>query len=119
MGIKPSSASWSTSPLDDCLDKLGVCEEEVTECRFRVEALEAANVLMQHPVVLIGLAMVLAALLLLTARLLPSSPSARVWRLLTAASAVPAAWRGRPLTWRWPPVAWRPGLHLSSLSWTG
>ena len=35
------------------------------ECRVRVEALEAANNLLQHPAVLIGLAVVLAALVLL------------------------------------------------------
>jgi hypothetical protein len=64
MGNKHSAAAsaWSSSPVDDCLDRLGVCEEEVTECRFRVEALEAANVLLQHPVILIGLAVALAGL---------------------------------------------------------
>jgi len=62
MGIKHSAAAWSSSPVDDCLDKLGICEEEVTECRVRVEALEAANNLLQHPVILIGLAVCLAIL---------------------------------------------------------
>ena len=62
MGSKASASAWSASPVDDCLDKLGICEEEVTECRVRVEALEAANNLLQHPAILIGLAVVLAAL---------------------------------------------------------
>jgi len=65
MGNKASASAWSSSPVDDCLDKLGVCEEEVVECRVRVEALEAANTLLQHPAVLTGLAVVLAVLLIL------------------------------------------------------
>jgi len=60
MGNKASA--WSTSPLDECLDHLGTCEEESTECRVRVEMLEAENSLLQHPYVLVGLAVVLAAL---------------------------------------------------------
>jgi len=62
MGNKSSAAAWTSSPVDDCLNKLGICEEEVVECRVRVEALEAANNLLQHPAVLIGLAIVLAGL---------------------------------------------------------
>ena len=62
MGIKHSAAAWTSSPVDDCLAKLGICEEEAGECREKVEALEAANALLQHPAVLIGLAVLLAAL---------------------------------------------------------
>jgi len=65
MGNKTSAAAWTSSPVDDCLSKLGICEEEVGDCRVRVEALEVANNLLQHPAVLIGLAVILAALLLL------------------------------------------------------
>jgi len=56
------AAAWSSSPVDDCLDKLGLCESEVLECQVRVEALEAANSLLQHPFVMIGLAVTLAGL---------------------------------------------------------
>ena len=62
MGSKHSAAAWSSSPVDDCLDKLGLCESEVLECQVRVEALEAANSLLQHPFVMIGLAVALAGL---------------------------------------------------------
>jgi len=64
MGNKHSAAAsaWSSSPVDDCLDRLGVCEEEVTECRVRVETLEALNNLLEHPAVLVGLAVALAVL---------------------------------------------------------
>jgi len=62
MGNRSSAEAWSTSPVDDCLAKLGLCEEEAGECREKVEALEAANTLLQHPAVLIGLAVLLAAL---------------------------------------------------------
>ena len=60
-----SAAAWSSSPVDDCLAKLGICEEEAGACREEVAALEAANALLQHPAVLVGLAVVLAVLLLL------------------------------------------------------
>jgi len=65
MGNKSSAAAWSSSPVDDCLAKLGICEEEAGACREEVAALEAANALLQHPAVLVGLAVVLAVLLLL------------------------------------------------------
>jgi len=48
--------------LDDCLNKLGGCEADLNECQVRVESLEAANSLLQHPLVLIGLAVALAGL---------------------------------------------------------
>jgi len=57
-----SAAAWSSSPLDDCLDKLGICEEEGVECLVRVETLEALNTLLEHPSILIGLAVALAVL---------------------------------------------------------
>jgi hypothetical protein len=57
-----SAAAWSSSPLDDCLDHLGSCESEVTECRLRVEVLEAANTLLQHPLIIVFLGVALAAL---------------------------------------------------------
>ena len=62
IGNRPSPAAWSSSPVDDCLDKLGLCEEESTECLVRVEMLEAENNLLQHPYVLVSLAVVLAFL---------------------------------------------------------
>jgi len=62
MGNRSSAAAWSASPVDDCLAKLGLCEEKVTGCLLRVEELEAVNSLLQHPAVLIGLAVCLAVL---------------------------------------------------------
>ena len=62
MGNKSSAAAWSSSPVDDCLAKLGICEEEAGACREEVAALKAANALLQHPAVLVGLAVILAGL---------------------------------------------------------
>jgi len=57
-----SAAAWSSSPLDDCLDHLGTCESEVSECQLRVEVLEAANTLLQHPLIIVFLGVALAVL---------------------------------------------------------
>jgi hypothetical protein len=52
--------AWTASPLDTCLDRLGVCEGTVSECETRVTILEAELVLLRHPYVIIGLACTVA-----------------------------------------------------------
>ena len=60
-----STSAWSSSPLDECLDKLGTCEATVSECETRNLILEAQMVVLRHPKVIIGLACGVAILLLL------------------------------------------------------
>jgi hypothetical protein len=60
-----TSAAWSASPVDECLDKLGTCEATVSECETRNLILEAQMAVLRHPKVVIGLACGVAVLLLL------------------------------------------------------
>jgi hypothetical protein len=60
-----SSAAWTASPVDECLDKLGTCEATVSECETRNLILEAQMAVLRHPKVVIGLACGVAVLLLL------------------------------------------------------
>jgi len=60
-----SSAAWTTSPLDECLDKLGTCESTVSECETANHLLEAQMAVLRHPKVVIGLACGVAVFLLL------------------------------------------------------
>ena len=60
-----TSAAWSASPVDECLDKLGTCEATVSECETRTLILEGQLALLRHPEVVIGLACGVAVLLLL------------------------------------------------------
>jgi hypothetical protein len=60
-----TSAAWSASPVDECLDKLGTCEATVSECETRNLILEAQMAVLRHPKVVIGLACGVAILLLL------------------------------------------------------
>jgi hypothetical protein len=61
-----TSAAWSASPVDECLDKLGTCEATVSECETRTLILEAQLALLRNPEVVIGLACGVAVLLLLS-----------------------------------------------------
>jgi len=61
-----TSAAWSASPVDECLDKLGTCEALVSECETRNLILEGQIALLRHPEVIIGLACGVAVLLLLS-----------------------------------------------------
>jgi hypothetical protein len=65
MGNSSTSAAWTTSPLDECLDKLGTCESLVSECETKNLILEAQMAVLRHPKVVIGLACGVAVLLLL------------------------------------------------------
>jgi hypothetical protein len=65
MGNYSSTSAWSSSPLDECLDKLGTCEATVSECETRNLILEAQMAVLRHPKVVIGLACGVAVLLLL------------------------------------------------------
>jgi hypothetical protein len=60
-----TSAAWSSSPVDECLDKLATCEATVSECETANHILEAQMTLLRHPKVIIGLACGVAVLLLL------------------------------------------------------
>jgi hypothetical protein len=60
-----TSAAWTASPVDECLDKLGTCEATVSECETRNFILEAQMAVLRHPKVVIGLACSVAVLLLL------------------------------------------------------
>jgi hypothetical protein len=60
-----TSAAWTASPVDECLDKLGTCEATVSECETRNFILEAQMAVLRHPKVVIGLACGVAVLLLL------------------------------------------------------
>jgi hypothetical protein len=64
MGNATSSA-WSSSPVDECLDKLATCEATVSECETANHILEAQMALLRHPKVVIGLACGIAVFLLL------------------------------------------------------
>jgi hypothetical protein len=61
-----TSAAWTASPVDECLDKLGTCEATVSECETRTLILEAQLALLRNPEVVIGLACGVAVLLLLS-----------------------------------------------------
>jgi hypothetical protein len=66
MGNQSSyTAAWTSSPLDECLDKLGTCESTVSECETANHILEAQMLLLRHPNVIIGLACFVAVALLL------------------------------------------------------
>jgi hypothetical protein len=65
MGNSSTSAAWTTSPLDECLDKLGTCESLVSECETKNLILEAQMAVLRHPKVVIGLACSVAILMLL------------------------------------------------------
>jgi hypothetical protein len=60
-----TSAAWTASPVDECLDKLGTCEATVSECETANHILEAQMAVLCHPEVVIGLACGVAVLLLL------------------------------------------------------
>ncbi len=60
-----TSAAWTASPVDECLDKLGTCEATVSECETANHILEAQMAVLRHPEVVIGLACGVAVLLLL------------------------------------------------------
>jgi hypothetical protein len=60
-----TSAAWSASPVDECLDKLGTCEAMVSECETANHLLEAQMAVLRHPKVVIGLACGVAVFLLL------------------------------------------------------
>jgi hypothetical protein len=60
-----TSAAWSSSPVDECLDKLATCEATVSECETANHILEAQMALLRHPKVVIGLACGIAVFLLL------------------------------------------------------
>jgi hypothetical protein len=61
-----STSAWSSSPVDECLDKLATCEATVSECETANHILEAQMALLRHPKVIIGLACGVAVLLLLS-----------------------------------------------------
>ncbi len=65
MGNVSTSSAWSSSPVDECLDKLGTCEATVSECETRNHILEAQMVVLRHPKVVIGLACGIAVFMLL------------------------------------------------------
>jgi hypothetical protein len=65
MGNASTSAAWSSSPVDECLDKLGTCEATVSECETANHLLEAQMALLRHPKVVIGLACGIAVFMLL------------------------------------------------------
>jgi hypothetical protein len=58
-------SAWSSSPVDECLDKLATCEATVSECETANHILEAQMALLRHPKVVIGLACGIAVFLLL------------------------------------------------------
>ncbi len=60
-----TSAAWSSSPVDECLDKLATCEATVSECETANHILEAQLAVLRHPKVVIGLACGIAVFLLL------------------------------------------------------
>ena len=60
-----TSAAWTASPVDECLDKLSTCEALVSECETRNLILEAQMAVLRHPKVVIGLACSVAILMLL------------------------------------------------------
>ncbi len=60
-----TSSSWTASPVDECLDKLGTCEATVSECETANHILEAQMAVLRHPKVVIGLACGVALFLLL------------------------------------------------------
>jgi hypothetical protein len=60
-----STSAWSSSPVDECLDKLATCEATVSECETANHILEAQMAMLRHPKVVIGLACGIAVFLLL------------------------------------------------------
>jgi hypothetical protein len=62
MLFNSTTEAWTASPLDICLDRLGVCEGTVSECESRNHILEAELVLLRHPYVIIALACSVAVL---------------------------------------------------------
>jgi hypothetical protein len=65
MGNISTSSAWSSSPVDECLDKLSTCEALVSECETSNHILEAQMALLRHPKVVIGLACGIAVFMLL------------------------------------------------------
>jgi hypothetical protein len=65
MGNTSSASAWSSSPVDECLDKLGTCEAAVSECETANHLLEAQMAVLRHPKVVIGLACGIAVFMLL------------------------------------------------------
>jgi hypothetical protein len=65
MGNISTSSAWSSSPVDECLDKLGTCEATVAECETSNHILEAQMAVLRHPKVVIGLACGIAVFMLL------------------------------------------------------
>ena len=53
MGNTSSASAWSSSPVDECLDKLGTCEAAVSECETANHLLEAQMAVLRHPKVVI------------------------------------------------------------------
>jgi hypothetical protein len=56
MLLNSTAAAWTASPLDTCLDRLGVCEGTVSVCESRNSILEAELVLLRHLYVIIAMA---------------------------------------------------------------
>lgn len=66
MLLNSTAAAWTASPLDTCLDRLGVCEGTVSVCESRNSILEAELVLLRHLYVIIALACTMAVLGVIT-----------------------------------------------------